>query len=163
MWSLCSLWLLFLPSDLKWILLSNYFVKDLPAKTFANILGSFALLISIDYINTLLFLFCICFIWFYHNASSDTLCFFTLIFHNCTWCVEPFQVSIIQKKLKDDAGLIFEIHLIFLNNIYYLNEIVYQYLHPCDIGTHPPDLKTVAWICGTVFINKSRCWAFYHK
>ena len=41
----------------------------------------------------------------------------------------------------DVTGLTFEIHLISLNNIYYLNNIVYQYLHPCDIGTHPPNLK----------------------
>jgi hypothetical protein len=48
-------------------------------------------LISIDCINTLLFLFSISFICFYHNASSDAICFFTLKFHNCTRCVEPSE------------------------------------------------------------------------
>jgi len=42
------------------------------------------------------------------------------------------------------TGLIFENHIIYLDTICYLNNIVYQYLHPCNIGTHPPDLKTVA-------------------
>ena len=57
-----------------------------------------------------------------------------------TW---PMVYYVIHKNEIDVTCLIFENYLILLNNIYYLNNIVYQYLHLCDIGTHPPDLKTV--------------------